>query len=116
MSTGAAVSGSSCFCLPGHWGWKRRPFYAFFTPQRFRTAKTLRRHPRFSLQAFIRGLKGFGSPATPPSERDRQRPRTAATPMVGCPGLKRSRQARKSIVGVGEARPHRKHRKAFASA
>jgi hypothetical protein len=22
------------------WGWKRRPFYVFFTPQRFDTAKT----------------------------------------------------------------------------
>ena len=21
--------------LPGHWGWKRRPFYVFFTPQCF---------------------------------------------------------------------------------
>src|SRR4029434_10144342 len=39
-STGAAVSESSCHCLPRHWGWKRRPFYVFFTPQRFETAKT----------------------------------------------------------------------------
>ena len=34
------VSESSCQSLPGHWGWKRRPFYMFFTPQRFDTAKT----------------------------------------------------------------------------
>lgn len=27
-------------CLPGHWRWKRRPFYVFFTWQRFDTAKT----------------------------------------------------------------------------
>jgi hypothetical protein len=26
--------------LPGHWGWKRRPFYVFFTPLRLDTAKT----------------------------------------------------------------------------
>ena len=31
-STGAAVSELSCHCLPGHWGWKRRPFYVFYTP------------------------------------------------------------------------------------
>jgi hypothetical protein len=29
-----AVSESSCHCLPGYWGWKRRPFYVFFTPRR----------------------------------------------------------------------------------
>jgi hypothetical protein len=39
-STGGAVSESSCHCLPGHWSLKRRPFYMFFTPQRFDTAKT----------------------------------------------------------------------------
>ena len=43
-STGAPVSESSCHCLPGYWGWKRRPFYVFFTPQRFDTAKTRIRH------------------------------------------------------------------------
>jgi hypothetical protein len=32
---GAEVSESSCHCLPGHWGCKKRPFYVFFTPQRF---------------------------------------------------------------------------------
>jgi hypothetical protein len=30
--------------LAGYWGWKRRPFYVFFTPQRFDTAKTRIRH------------------------------------------------------------------------
>jgi hypothetical protein len=45
-------------------------------------------------------LIGFGSPATPPFERDRQCPRKAATALLGSPGLKSSRQARKPIVGV----------------
>jgi hypothetical protein len=80
------------------------------------SSMTLSRHPRSSLQAFIRGLKGFGSPARPLFERDRQRPKTAVTALVGFPSLKSSRQARKPIVCVGEARPHRMPRKAFANA
>jgi len=35
---------SDCHCLLGHWGWRKRPFYAYLSLQRFETAKTQGSH------------------------------------------------------------------------